>query len=164
VGFDFHNPTQKPKWVDIPKDKLSPRKEKAIIIGYNQYNHYKLWDLNKNKALWSRDVTILENSFLEPQPNHPIPRDLNQYDYIDIRANNSPIKESSSATFNKNNNSIGESRVASPDQSRPMTRSKIRDISTIPNHRVETQIPQRNMNINNFVTPWDPSLLFPASH
>jgi hypothetical protein len=41
-----------------------------------------------------------------------------------------------------------------------MTRSKIRDISTIPNHRVEIQIPQRNMNINNFSVVGEDRALF----
>lgn len=39
-----------------------------------------------------------------------------------------------------------------------MTRSKIRDISTIPNYRVKVQIPQRNMNINFSVVGEDRAL------
>lgn len=35
---------------NIYKDKLSPRKEEAILIGYSDYNHYKLWDYNRQNA------------------------------------------------------------------------------------------------------------------
>jgi hypothetical protein len=54
---------------------------------------------------------------------------------INIKANNSLIKESSLIIFNKN--FIRESRAASPNLNRLITRSKIRNILIIPNYRVK---------------------------
>ena len=42
--------------------KLEPRANKGYLIGYGQ-NQYRIWDITQNKAIWSRDVKILENQF-----------------------------------------------------------------------------------------------------
>jgi hypothetical protein len=47
--------------------KLSPRKSIAIVIGYSEQKHYKLYDLKQKKTVWSRDPTILEGKFLKNQ-------------------------------------------------------------------------------------------------
>jgi hypothetical protein len=44
--------------------KLEPRANKAILLGYNE-NVYKLWDLEKHKAIWSRDIKVLENKYIK---------------------------------------------------------------------------------------------------
>ena len=50
-----------------PKTKLDPRGVKAILIGYGQEaNLYKVWDIQKEKALWTRDIRVFENVFLTP--------------------------------------------------------------------------------------------------
>lgn len=50
---------------NTPKLKLAPRSNKAIIIGYGQEaNIYKVWDFNKKRALWTRDVKVLEKETL----------------------------------------------------------------------------------------------------
>ena len=47
--------------------KLSPRKSMAIVIGYSEQKHYKLYNLKQKKIVWSRDPTILEGRFLMNQ-------------------------------------------------------------------------------------------------
>jgi hypothetical protein len=48
-----------------PKSKLQAKTKKAVLIGYGSQNrHYKLYDFTRKRTIWSRDVTILENSFL----------------------------------------------------------------------------------------------------
>jgi hypothetical protein len=109
--------------------KLSPRKEEAIIVGYNEYNHYKLWDYNKFKCLWSRDVTICENSFRSGQPK------------------TSPIKLSNNYYYNNNNDPIElESQNRGDNlnryQNKVQTRGETSRIASNPNHRIEVQIPK----------------------
>ena len=43
--------------------KLEPKANKGILIGYGQ-NQYRIWSLELNKPIWSRDVKILENNFI----------------------------------------------------------------------------------------------------
>jgi hypothetical protein len=43
--------------------KLESRAKIAILIGYNNFNSYKLLDLNTRKITWSRDVKVLKNQF-----------------------------------------------------------------------------------------------------
>ncbi len=51
------------------KTKLSPRKEEAILVGYSDYNHYKIWDEKKHRSFWSRDISICENSYKKAKIN-----------------------------------------------------------------------------------------------
>lgn len=121
---------------NIQKSKLSPRQEKAILIGYSDHNHYRLWDFQNHKPIWSRDVTILEGKFLRP-------KGINS-DGMDIPQDQDILKE---------NKSRNQSDSMTNEQ-RPNTRSYQRLISAMPNHRVEVQIPQTKYhNINNHTLP-----------
>jgi hypothetical protein len=69
--------------------KLSPRKSKAVLIGYSEHKHYKLYDIQLRKPVWSRDPTILEGKFLNTTKmamNKPIdmniPKHMNHKDTI----------------------------------------------------------------------------------
>ena len=42
--------------------KLDPRAKKAILVGFGN-NLYRLYDINSKRAIWARDVKILENQF-----------------------------------------------------------------------------------------------------
>ena len=47
------------------KDKFQPKAFKAILIGYRKDNKiYKIYCLTNKKALWIRDIQILENQFI----------------------------------------------------------------------------------------------------
>ena len=59
------------------KPKLGSRKRKAILIGYGENNHiYKVWDIELRKALFTRDVVILENIFRFNEDNYTIPEPI----------------------------------------------------------------------------------------
>ena len=97
--------------------KLSPRKEEAIIIGYSDYNHYKLWDFNKRTSLWSRDVTIAENQFIKP------------------------IKEIQPARNNTISLDIGNNPISNPISN---TIQPYKAIEYNPNHKIEIRIPNKD--------------------
>ena len=44
--------------------KLESRSKKAILIGYTDFSNYKLLDLESNRAIYARDVKILEGQYL----------------------------------------------------------------------------------------------------
>ena len=49
------------------KLKLDPRGRKAILIRYSkEANLYKIQDLNKNRPIWTRDIKVFKNIFLQP--------------------------------------------------------------------------------------------------
>ena len=53
--------------------KLALRKNLAILIGYSDYQHYKLYNIKLKKAIQTRDASILEGKFLDiykKQPNY----------------------------------------------------------------------------------------------
>ena len=129
---------------NIYKKKLLPRKEEAILIGYNDTNHYKLWDLNKQRSLWSRDVEILEGSYNTQIKDNKNPED--NYEYMDLNnSNESPDKSiMEHSSQNENENSF-----------RPITRSITNNsiYKSTPAHRVEVQIPQKNIYNHNTTLP-----------
>ena len=43
--------------------KLDAKANKAILIGYGE-SLYKVWDLEHKRAIWTRDIKILENTFI----------------------------------------------------------------------------------------------------
>jgi hypothetical protein len=56
--------------------KLEPRKNPAILVGYSDHMHYKLYDIKLRKTIWTRDAVILEGKFLDQitrgnQPDSP---------------------------------------------------------------------------------------------
>lgn len=105
--------------------KLSPRKEEAILIGYNDTNHYKLWDLNRQRTLWSRDVEILEGTYIKPDND----KGSNNYTYIDL----SNLSDKPENNTSQEDNSL-----------RPTTRSMTRTQEPT-THRIEVQIPQKDI-------------------
>jgi len=48
--------------------KLEPRKNLAILVGYSDYIHYKLYDIKLRRTIWTRDAVILEGKFLDTHP------------------------------------------------------------------------------------------------
>jgi hypothetical protein len=48
--------------------KLDPRANKGLLIGYGQ-NQYRIWDIELKRPIWSRDVKILENNFINSNKN-----------------------------------------------------------------------------------------------
>jgi hypothetical protein len=70
--------------------KLDPRANKGILIGLGQ-NMYKIWDINNKKFIWSRDVTILENKFINNNNSIDILEDNNEIELeVEYNDNNSP--------------------------------------------------------------------------
>ena len=110
-------------------DKLSPRKEEAILIGYSDYNHYKLWDYKKRKAFWSRDVTICENQFIEHKDKIDLHTDLNKDKDLHLDPNKDKDPQ------DKENTTRDSTK----------TRSYTKRIAADPTHRVEVQIPSNNI-------------------
>jgi transposase InsO family protein len=39
--------------------KLLPRKNIAILVGYSDYMHYKLYDIKLRQTIWTRDAVII---------------------------------------------------------------------------------------------------------
>lgn len=112
--------------------KLSPRKEEAIIIGYSEYNHYKLWDYKRQRSLWSRDITICENKFLDRPPRNIYPY-INKPNNIELNSPNyTEFINSKRSNIDHNNNN---------NNNRIITREESSRIAANPNHRVEVQIP-----------------------
>ena len=119
-----------------PKEKLAPRKQKAILIGYSDYNHYKLF-LN-NKTIQSRDATILENQF------------------IDTKKSDYPITIPINIGENKDKK---QKAIYSPKQTRASYKKLL---EADPSHKIEVQIPNIANNaiytiedtmLNNIITP-----------
>jgi Reverse transcriptase (RNA-dependent DNA polymerase)/gag-polypeptide of LTR copia-type/Integrase core domain/GAG-pre-integrase domain len=73
--------------------KLDIRANKGILIGYNE-NIYKIWDIIKKKVIWSKDIKIIENQFINNnldilETNKDIELDVNNYNnYINNNINN----------------------------------------------------------------------------
>ena len=61
--------------------KLDPKANKGILLGFNE-NVYKIWDIEKKKPILSRDVIILENTFIQINKN----KEENQ-NIIEIKSN-----------------------------------------------------------------------------
>jgi hypothetical protein len=66
------------------KNKLQPRKNRAILIGYSDHNQYKLYDIESKKTIWSRDTTIIEglfitNNIIKPTANNNIRPRVKKY-------------------------------------------------------------------------------------
>jgi len=64
--------------------KLQPRNQKGILVGYSlSSDHYQVWDTQKKKVVYSRDVTVLEGDF-DQRKNSKLPlsenQDLNKQD------------------------------------------------------------------------------------
>src|SRR5208282_3160931 len=52
---------------NLPKKKLDQRGYKAALIGFGkEANIFKVWDLTRYKAVWTKDVKIFEGIFLVP--------------------------------------------------------------------------------------------------
>jgi hypothetical protein len=72
--------------------KLLPRKNLAILVGYSDYMHYKLYDIKLRRTIWTRDTVILEGKFLathQSDINKDINRDYTRAIEIDPSPNNS---------------------------------------------------------------------------
>ena len=119
--------------------KLSPRKDEAILVGYSDYNHYKLWDYKKHKCFWSRDVTICENEFLK---NSKSPKNPSPTNNIDIYSDSSIITRNNAKNTSKSSNTTGNN---SQTNARKYTRSYNKYIASNPNHRIEVQIPSKDI-------------------
>ena len=81
------------------KPKLQNRKRKAVLVGYGENNYiYKVWDIELRKALFTRDVVILENIFRFNEGNYTIPepilsilkdgKEITQDEYVSTELNN----------------------------------------------------------------------------
>ena len=67
------------------KLKLLSKKRNAILIKYRENNYiYKVWDIEFRKALFLRDVVILENIFRFNEDNYTIPECVRSIDCIKI--------------------------------------------------------------------------------
>ena len=104
--------------------KLDIKANKGILIGFNE-NIYKIWDLELNKAIWVRDIRILENKFINTNNkidildiNTSIEIELNNLNNIEsplstLRNNESPLStlrnnDSPISTLRNNNNNNKE--------------------------------------------------------
>ena len=92
--------------------KLDPRANKGILIGFGQ-NMYKIWDINNKKSIWSRDVVILENKYINNKNNNNILKDDNEIeleveDVRDIRdvRDITIVDNNNNSSSNINNNII----------------------------------------------------------
>ena len=105
--------------------KLEPRANKGILIGYGQ-NQYRIWNLELNKPIWSRDIKILENNFIKTNntissnPSNEIELEINNnnnnhencdikfnfdnYDFKNTNYDNSDNNENSDNNDNNGNN------------------------------------------------------------
>ena len=100
----------------------------AIVIGYSEQKHYKLYDLKQKKIVWSRDPTILEGKFLGQNQS-----DLaNQKPGIKRSAKlaESPIKRKI-ARYTSKSTSLPTKQIASKEAA----------IAANPSHKIEIQIP-----------------------
>ena len=116
------------------RTKLSPRKEEAIIVGYNEYNHYKLWDYNRRQCLWSRDVTISENSF---RPGQPKPNPLEPINFSGSNTENSTITDPIELESQNRDDDLIRHQ-----NNKVITRGEASRIASDPNHKIEVQIPK----------------------
>ena len=83
--------------------KLENRGILGILIGYGSNNsHYKIWDLENNKAIWTRDLYILENRFLKPNNSNITTKtgNITTEAIVDLTNN----KDNSNLTISNNNN------------------------------------------------------------
>jgi len=111
----------------------------AIIIGYSEQKHYKLYDLKQTKIVWSRDPTILEGKFLGQNQT-----DLaNQKPGIkrSTKLAESPIKRKI-ARYTSKSTSLSTSRSASKPtkQATKQIASKEAALAADLSHKIEIQI------------------------
>ena len=71
--------------------KLDSRANKGYLIGYGQ-NQYRIWDATLNKAIWSRNIKILENHFMTSNNTNITSTSNNE---VEIDFNTSNIKNTS---------------------------------------------------------------------
>ena len=117
------------------KTKLEPRNNKAILIGYMNNNIYKVYDLTLKRALYTRDIIILEDKFLnnitEDKFLDNITEDTIPSDFhIDITSNttsNTLIPNTTSSSNNRSNNNNNNNNSSSNTTSRYNLRSITRE-------------------------------------
>ena len=108
----------------------------AIVIGYSEQKHYKLYNLKQKKIVWSRDPTILEGKFLKQnQPNL-----ANQE--LGINANEDRFAKKRTAKQAVNPiKKIARNTSKSTSLSTSQSASKEAAIAADPSYKIEIQIP-----------------------
>ena len=111
--------------------KLEPRKNLAILVGYSDYMHYKLYDIKLRRTIWTRDAVILEGKFL----------DTHQKDIYQDTTKTRPIDLDPTRAISR-----------SIEPTRPILRSLVKSqaikqalIDASPNHKIEVQIPKPSL-------------------
>jgi hypothetical protein len=101
------------------------------LIGYGQ-NQYRIWDITLKRAIWSRDIKILENYFINSNNNNTIQNTTNELE-INLSSNtnnntnnnnNNNTSFDSSTTSNtieETNNNLDQIDLINPDYSNNIT-------------------------------------------
>jgi hypothetical protein len=116
------------------------------LIGYGQ-NQYRIWDITLKRAIWSRDIKILENHFINSNTlNNNTNNTNNTSNELEINLssntnnnNNTDIGSSSSITSNtieETNNNLDQIDLINPDYSNNIT-TDTSDTETLNNNNID---------------------------
>lgn len=141
---------------NMARPKLSPTKREAILIGYSDHGHYKLYDYTQRGIVWSRDVIILENQFRLTKATSI--KDTSQAlkeAFNESRYRQRDISEESDSRdtgqvpthINEPTRANKPTRANSPNTRQYdvyRTRAYAKELASNPNHKIEVQIPTNN--------------------
>ena len=125
-----------------PSDKLETRAYKGVIIGYLG-NAYKIWDFSRRKIIISRDITILENTFIGEE---------NTIDFNNLPSLNKipsnytskyPTRYNTNKSSSNNNNTSNSTR---DNTSKNTSNNNTRDISSNNNNTSSNNREQEEVN------------------
>jgi hypothetical protein len=120
--------------------KLEPRANKGYLIGYGQ-NQYRIWDITLKRPIWSRDIKILENHFINSNTtnnNTTIENTSNELEVnLDSNSNtttptnnNNTIDSITTSNTIEDNNNLDQIDLINPDYYNNNTTTDISDTTS----------------------------------
>lgn len=142
------------------KTKLEPRTRKGVVIGFGTENpHYKIWDLQGRKALWSRDVDVLDGQYIQSSASSAVIKANPKADSLEVNAESSDSEDEAPerlTPYNQNRGNSSDQQPSSSDNAanQPQVPANLADnfdyrpISTQPGQRYNTRSATKRVTIS----------------